>query len=73
MAKYKYLVVQTKSKRPFQSGDVVAQKEVTGLDKMGIGREWGKLEVKYPDTDYMTFLSEGTNVRREFQNEPIKQ
>jgi hypothetical protein len=72
MAKYnnKYLVVQTISNMKFFPGDVVAQVAVTKMDKYDIGKEWGKLEVKYPKTHYIIFISETNDTRREFQDEP---
>ncbi len=70
--KYKFLVFQTKVKEAFGLNDIVAQKEVTGLDKFEIGKKWGELEQKYPKENFQSCLTETNNHLREFEDDPKK-
>lgn len=62
--KHKYLVFREK---PYNTGNTVAQVDVTDLNKLGRHNKWNELEAKYPPERYVSSLTETNSSLTEFQ------
>lgn len=60
--KFKYLEFRTK---PFNLGEIVAQVDVSHLNKKGIKQKWNELENQLPQDKYQSCLTETNQERRE--------
>lgn len=65
-----YVIVETKRKGTNTDKHRVAQVLVTGLNKLLIGYEWGKITAKYTEEFFDSHLTTTKDEMREFQEDP---
>lgn len=71
MAKYKFKYLEFRVK-PFNLGEIVAQIDVSHLNKKGINQKWDELEKQFPKDKYQSCLTECNQERPSFTRNQSK-